>query len=155
MTPNLWARCAPISAWNTKWRREGERRSTFSRINHQCGEYLHPRDSVPSPSSSLATKTELSARPHVLEQAESFRRKRAEVDPKPSNERVAGILICVKGHEFFPRLYLARKQEYRTSFESLTAIFLFFLLLYLPRSSRNKLPSENFKVCGKKKNEEK
>lgn len=113
----------------------------------------------PLPLPSLATKTDLSAMDLGRHRASSRTRAGLSIpfvgnEPRSNrNPRTRERLEyqCVKGHEFFPRLYLAREEEHRTSctheYQQYLFSFFFFLPLYL-RSSRKKL-AENFKVRGK------
>lgn len=122
MTPNLWARCAPISAWNTKWERERERWSTFSCINHECSKYLHPRDSIPSPFLSFSRVTKTGR--WVVNRMSS----RTRAGRFLCSETRRGWSKILKGEErilmrevaapIFPRLYLARKEQWNDKFRS-------------------------------------
>lgn len=116
----------------------------------------------PLPLPSLATKTDLSAMDLGRHRASSRTRAGLSIpfvgnEPRSNrNPRTRERLEyqCVKGHEFFPRLYLAREEEHRTSctheYQQSTVSF-FFFFFFTPLSSiiEEETREENFKVRGK------
>lgn len=96
----------------------------------------------PLPLPSLATKTDLSAMDLGRHRASSRTRAGLSIpfvgnEPRSNrNPRTRERLEyqCVKGHEFFPRLYLAREEEHRTSctheYQQSTVSFFFFFFFY-------------------------
>lgn len=96
----------------------------------------------PLPLPSLATKTDLSAMdlgpsPRVLTYSsrsfDSFRRKRAEVEPKPSNKREAGISMREGARIFSSSLSREKgrtQNELHSRVSTVNSIFFLFFFFY-------------------------
>lgn len=102
---------------------------------------MHPRDSVPSPSALSRDKNGLvrdgsRPSPRVLTYSsrsfDSFRRKRAEVEPKPSNKREAGISMREGARIFSSSLSREKGRTQNELHSRVSTVSFFFFFFFYP-----------------------